>query len=147
MDEVSTIARRAGELFESGLNCTESLLVAFAEDQGVSCSAFPGLATGFCAGVSRTCGTCGAVSGGVLAIGLKLGRNSTAETPDKCYGAVQQFKAAFTGRFGTENCRELLDCDLSTIEGRDAFQQRNLRSQCQGYVEAVPDLVLAALGE
>jgi C_GCAxxG_C_C family probable redox protein len=147
MSELPSVARHAGDLFESGLNCTESLLVAFAESQGVNCPAFPRLATGFCAGVSRTCGTCGAVSGGVMAIGMKLGRNSATDTVDECYAAVQQFKAAFTSRFGTDNCMELIDCDLSTNEGREAFQQRNLRPQCREYVEVVAELVVETVGE
>jgi hypothetical protein len=57
MKKVIDVARRAGDLFDSGLNCAESLLVAFAEECGIDCPAFPGVATGFCAGVSRTCGT------------------------------------------------------------------------------------------
>jgi C_GCAxxG_C_C family probable redox protein len=146
MTDDSGVAQRAGDLFDSGLNCTESLLVAFAEESSIDCPAFPKLATGFCAGVSRTCGMCGAVSGGVMAIGLRLGRNSAEDSNEECYSAVQSYKHSFEERFGSENCRALTGCDFGTQEGRDAFEERNLHPQCRHYVEVAAELAIAAIG-
>jgi len=145
MTDVLDVARRAGDLFDAGLNCAESVLVAFAEKGGVDCTAFPAIATGFCAGVSRTCGTCGAVSGGIMAIGLSIGRASAEESNEPCYVAVQRFKRAFNDRFGSENCSELTDCDFSTQEGRDAFEELNLQPTCRNYVQVAAELALAEI--
>jgi hypothetical protein len=68
-------ARRSEELFRSGLCCSESLLQAIAEDLGIQSELIPKIATGLCAGISRTGSICGAVSGGVLAISMVTGRN------------------------------------------------------------------------
>lgn len=140
------VAQRAGCLFDSGLNCTESLLVAFAEESGVDSPAIPRLATGFCAGISRTCSTCGAVSGGIMAIGLKVGRDSAEESNEGCYAAVQKFKATFEERFGSDNCLELIGCDFRTQEGRDAFEELNLHRTCRTYVEVAAELAVEAIG-
>jgi C_GCAxxG_C_C family probable redox protein len=147
MTDLPDVARRAGDLFDSGLNCTESLLVAFAERSHIECPVFPRIATGFCAGMSMTCGTCGAVSGGVLAIGLEIGRDSANDSNENCYAAVQRFKEAFEARFGSDNCRELIGCDFRTQAGRDAFEELNLHPQCRQYVEVAAALALESIGE
>ncbi len=55
------------------------MLLAVAESEGIQSDFIPKIATGFCGGVSRTCGMCGAVSGGIMAIGLFAGRNAPTE--------------------------------------------------------------------
>lgn len=147
MTELSDVARRAGDLFESGFNCTESILLAFAETKNIDCQAFPGIATGFCAGVSGTCGMCGAVSGGVMAIGLRLGRNTAEDTNEDCYAAVQKFKRAFEAEFATDNCLALTGCDFSTQEGRDAFEEQNLNLRCRHIVEVAAEFAARTVGD
>ena len=61
----SNIEKSAGDYFESGLFCAESVLLAISESMGQKSDLIPKIATGLCGGVSRTCGICGAVSGGV----------------------------------------------------------------------------------
>ena len=71
--------QRSLELFQSGFFCAESVLLAIAESQGIQSDLIPRIATGFCSGISRTGGMCGAVSGAIMGIGLVAGRNSPAE--------------------------------------------------------------------
>ena len=71
--------QRSLELFRSGYFCAESVLQAIAENQDIQSDLIPKIATGFCSGISRTGGMCGAVSGGIMGIGLVAGRNSPAE--------------------------------------------------------------------
>jgi len=47
-------AQRSGELFDSGFWCAESVLLAVAESKGIKSDIIPKIATGFCAGISRT---------------------------------------------------------------------------------------------
>ncbi len=109
MDKIS---QRAGEVFESGYYCAESVLLAVAESRGIESELIPRIATGFCGGMSRTCGTCGAVSGGVMAIGLCLGRTAPGESVAPAYSAVGKFSEKFKARFGSINCKDLTGCDL-----------------------------------
>lgn len=131
---------------EDGLFCAESVLSAVAEAAGLESSLIPRVATGFCGGVSRTCGMCGAVAGGVMALGLVFGRDYPEEPKDECYDRVQRFLAAFAGTCGSTNCRELTGCDLGTEAGRAAFEERGLVEDCRRYTGLAAGLVAEIIG-
>jgi len=63
-----TAAERAGELFATGLNCAQAVLQA---TTGVDDPGMMGMAEAFGGGVGGSKCLCGAVSGGVMALGLK----------------------------------------------------------------------------
>jgi len=139
--------RRSGELFQSGLYCAESVLLAIAEAKGIESDLLPKIATGFCGGVSRTCGMCGAVSGGIMAIGLFIGRNSPAESQMPAYGTVQRFLDQFAERFGSTNCRDLIGCDLGTDEGHNYFETNNLIEKCRHFTEGGTEIAASLIEE
>ena len=141
----SSEVARSRELFDSGFYCAESVLLAVAESKGIESGLIPKIATGFCSGISRTCGMCGAVSGGILAISLLTGRSSPQEPTRRSFSKVKKFKKAFERRFGTTNCRELISCDLDTEEGQKIFIDNNLVEQCKQYTEEATRMVLEVL--
>ena len=118
--------QRSLELFRSGYFCAESVLQAIAENQDIQSDLIPKIATGFCSGISRTGGMCGAVSGGIMGIGLVAGRNSPAESFEPTYAFVQQLINAFLEQFCSVNCRQLMGCDLATESGQRYFMENNL---------------------
>jgi len=63
---VSDVRKSAEEAFASGLYCAESVVLALAKAQGVESDLLPKVATAFCSGMSRTCGTCGALTGAIM---------------------------------------------------------------------------------
>lgn len=138
---MDTIARRAEQIFDSGLRCAESVLLSVAESKGIQSDLIPRIATGFCGGMARTGGTCGAVTGGIMAVNLCYGRNDPQIPIEETYVKVQELIRAFETRFGTTNCRELLNCDLSTPEGRDFFHQNNLIDTCRNFTVAAAQIV------
>ena len=75
--------QRSTELWDSGLYCAESVLLAVAESLGIRSDIIPRIATGFCGGVSDSGGMCGAVSGAIMAIGLAAGRSSTEQSAEE----------------------------------------------------------------
>jgi C_GCAxxG_C_C family probable redox protein len=91
------VAKRSREYLESGYWCAESVLLAVAEAKGVQSDLIPKIATGFCSGMARTGGQCGALSGGILSIGLLLGRSTPGGPVNAVYG-LQKYHA--------ENMRE-----------------------------------------
>lgn len=105
----------------------------------------PRLATGFCGGMSHTAGMCGAVSGGIMAIGLLLGRTSPSNSNDPCYPAVQEFMQLFSTQFGSLSCLELTGVHLGTPEGQAAFHAGNQFTKCTDYVGAATRLVVEIL--
>lgn len=127
-------------LFDSGLFCAESVLVTIARRQGLDPEPYTAMATGFCSGVGRSGGMCGAVSGAVMALGLVHGRNKAGETVEKCYAPVKTLVERFEKEFGTVNCAELLGCHLGTVEGQQAFREQKLISRCRIYTQRAAEL-------
>lgn len=127
------IAKRSEELFQSGLCCAESVLQAVSESRGIKSELIPKIATGLCAGIARTGGICGAVSGGVLALGLVTGRSSGKESREENDRLVRRFLSACEAKFGSTNCEKLIGCRLDTPEGQAFFKQHNLREKCAGF--------------
>jgi C_GCAxxG_C_C family probable redox protein len=144
---LDTAAARSRQLFESGLYCAESVLLAIAEAKGVQSALIPKIATGFCSGLARTCGTCGAVSGAILAINLFTGRSIPGAPVDQNYTAVRKLLAAFEGEFGSTNCARLLGCDLGTEEGQKHFREHNLFEQCKSFTAEATRTALRIIEE
>jgi len=140
-----SIARRSAALFDAGFYCAESVLMAVAEVRNVECKLIPQIATGFCSGVARSCGMCGAVSGAILAIGLAMGRTSADESVDDAYKAVRIVLDGFESEFGSSNCQSLLGCDLGTEDGQRFFQEGQLYDTCKTYVARATALALEAI--
>ena len=116
-------SQRSLELFRSGFFCAESVLLAIAESQGIQSDLIPRIATGFCSGISRTGGMCGAVSGAIMGINLVAGRNSPAESLEISYTLTQKLISRFEKQYGSINCRQLIGCDLATEAGQRYFME------------------------
>jgi C_GCAxxG_C_C family probable redox protein len=138
-------ARRSANLFNSGYCCAESVLKAVADDMNVKSDLIPAIASGFCGGISRTRSMCGAVSGAIMAINLKLGRQSPDQSQEENYLAVQKILAAFQDEFGSINCYDLTGCDLATQEGQEAFEKKKVHERCTTFVQKATELVLQSL--
>ena len=133
---------RAKALFESGYYCAESVLLAASESLEVSCDAIPRIATGLCSGVARTGGLCGALLGGILAIGLGLGRDRSDESVEPVYDAVASLLKSFSDRYGATSCGDLTGCDLGTDEGQVRFRETSQHERCEEYVAMATELAL-----
>lgn len=118
------------------------MLLAVAEHMNIQSNLIPRIATGFCGGLAHTGGMCGAVSGGIMAIGLSLGRSSPADEKDLCYRAVRTFMDRFNRQFGAVNCQVLTGVHLGTPEGQAEFETKGLIKQCTNYVGEATRLVL-----
>jgi C_GCAxxG_C_C family probable redox protein len=139
--------QRSRELFQSGFFCAESVLQAIAESQGIQSDLIPRIATGFCSGISRTGGMCGAVSGGIMGIGLVAGRNSPGESIEPAYALTQKLISAFEKQYGSINCRQLIGCDLATESGQRYFMENNLMESCLQYAEEATWLAILLIAE
>ncbi len=86
--------------------------------------------------------TCGAVSGGLMVIGLRCGQATPGDAAAKqrTYALARQFAEAFAARHGSITCRDLLGADIG-----DPAQARALREQ--GVLDTLcPQLVAGAVG-
>jgi len=137
--------QRSRELFQSGFFCAESVLLALAESRGIQSDLIPRIATGFCSGVSRTGGMCGALSGAIMGIGLVAGRNSPTESLEPAYALVQKLIDRFEKQYCSINCRQLLGCDLGTDAGQRYFMENQLIESCWQYAEAATSIALSLI--
>ena len=134
------VGERARELFASGLYCAESVLTALAEAGGKEQLIPPGLGTGFCSGMARTAGQCGAVSGAVMALGLYGGRIDPEESVDGCYSLVQEFLKRFHEQYGSSNCREMLGLDFRIKRDLVRFKNEERVKDCMDFSAFAADL-------
>lgn len=114
-----------------GLLCAESVLTAVSDEAGVISPLIPRIATGFCGGMARTRGMCGAVAGGIMALGILYGRDNAQQPYDAVYEKVQQFLRAFEEEYRSINCFELIGCDLGKEEDRQAFVEQGIIKKCR----------------
>lgn len=130
----------AARLFAEGHYCAEAVLMAGAKHLGIQSEMMPAIATGFCSGLARTSGLCGALSGGVMVLGLAYGRERAGESVEQSYAATRMLLDAFRAEFGATGCSELLGCDLGTPEGQLDFRERRLGERCLRYTAAAARL-------
>ncbi|HVO65524.1 MAG TPA: C-GCAxxG-C-C family protein [Syntrophales bacterium] len=122
-------------------------MLSVAESKNIQSDLIPKIATGFCGGLSRTCGMCGAVSGAVMAMNIFYGRDTTAMPYEKSYAPVQKMIKMFVEKFGSTNCKELIGVDLGTEEGRKRFHVNNLREKCRNITEEATGMAMSLIEE
>jgi len=123
-----TVGEKAKENFKIGFNCAESVLKSLTTEMGIECSYIPKIATGFGAGLGRHGEICGAITGAVMALGLKYGRSDTKdpEAKEKAYAIVDGFIKAFESKFKNVRCIDLTDCNMLTPEGLQKAKDDNV---------------------
>ena len=140
-------AQHSLKLFKSGYFCAESVLSAIAESLDIRSELIPKIATGFCSGISRTGGMCGAVSGAIMGISLATGRSSPAEFVEHTYTLSQKLISCFEKQHGSVNCRQLTGCDLATDEGQQHFRENNLMERCHQYAADATRIATSLIAE
>lgn len=142
MNQIKTAAAH----FSSGKNCTQSVLLAFADELGLDEKQVFRLASGFGGGIAKNGHVCGAVSGAVMVMGMKYTGESLIpdEANSKTYERVNRFMEEFIKEKGSINCKDIIDgLELSTPEGRAEWKRRNLHDLiCLPVVEKVVDILM-----
>ncbi len=112
-DQRQAAAQQAGALaiehFNKGYNCAESTLYGMAKALQLPLpDAVMQAATAFGGGMGRAGGTCGALSGAVMALGLIYGRTlPNAEKKTIAYTHAERVYRRFVERAGAQDCRNL----------------------------------------
>lgn len=127
---VTQVRHEAEQSFQAGLFCAEAVALALAHAQGLDTQLLPKAATAFCSGMARTCGTCGALTGAMLGVGLALGRSGSGDSVERCYHATRRLIGEFEETFGARDCHVLLGCDLGTAAGQATFREHRLGERC-----------------
>ena len=96
--------------FYPGLNCAQSVFMAFCDLTGLDRAAALKISAPRGGGVGRMREVCGCISASVMVIGLLFydAEHPTTEEKRALYALEQEFAARFKARFGSIVCRELL---------------------------------------
>jgi C_GCAxxG_C_C family probable redox protein len=136
-------------MMAAGGNCAQSVLGVFCEELGFEKRSAMKLASGFGAGLARKQEVCGAVSGGIMVIGLKHGQEHESDKTAKelTYRLTRELMDRFAAEFGSCLCRELLKgCDLATEAGQKFYKENDLcKKTCEecvrGAVRILQDIL------
>ncbi len=104
-------SEKAAELFLSGSNCAQSVVLAFGDVTGLEPSFAARMSSSFGGGMGRMREVCGAVSGMLMVLGLVYGYDDPGEgdcSKRAHYKAVQEVSGKFREEVGSIVCREIL---------------------------------------
>ncbi|MDO8670361.1 MAG: C-GCAxxG-C-C family protein [Dehalococcoidia bacterium] len=140
-----TAIERVREIHKAGNSCAPSVLQVMQEFYGLNDDNLAKTALAFGGGIARRQSECGALVGGVMALGLKLGTGVTIErtTEDeaarkKLYQEANDLYDAFKRDFGEAFCLELTGHDFSKPGGYETYRADAIaRACCARYVEYV----------
>lgn len=127
-----TKSEKAISKFVSGYNCSQSVFYAFCEELHMEPDTALKISSGFGGGIGRKGEVCGAVTGGIMALGAKYGRGEKEDgtAADATYAKTREFMSQFAGKHGSCLCRELLNgCNLATEEGQKFFREKDLKNK------------------
>ncbi len=143
MKNKSDFPEKAVSFFKEEFICAESVLMTMQDYLGLEKN--PAIATGFGAGIARRGSVCGAVTGAILAINLKYGRQKAEdkESIKQTYIRASEFYKKFEEKIGSAICYDIIKCDLTTEEGQKIFKENNLlEEKCFKCVETSIDILL-----
>jgi len=135
---------QAKELFLSGYNCAQSVVLCFADDLKFSKELAQKMAAGFGGGMGKQQETCGAVTGAIMVLGLLKGEevNNNDELKASSYGAVKDLTRDFVAEYKTTKCRDIIGCDLNTPEGSAKFKdEKIMENVCADCVKKAVEIV------
>jgi C_GCAxxG_C_C family probable redox protein len=134
----------AANIASGRMNCSQSVLTAFAEEQGLQRDMAVKLALGFGGGMGITGRTCGAVTGAYMVIGIKYKyqKDIPQENKTRVHQLIKEFDLQFSQINGSTVCQKLLGYDLSTKEGYAAAKEKGLFSTaCPKFVKDAVEII------
>ncbi len=130
--------------FDDGYYCSQAILSAFSDELGIDKKSALKISSAFGGGIARTGDICGAVTGALMVLGLKFSSEDANNPKEKenIIAIAKKFLDEFRERNNSLMCKELLNCDLNTQEGRTTFKELNLRStHCSKYIRDCAELL------
>jgi len=131
--------------FGKGITCSASVFGAFAQDLELDEKTARKIACGFGGGISRTGNICGAVSGAIMVIGLKYGKEVPGDdggATEKTRALTRHFIQEFAQKHGSVNCTDILGYNLSVQAEYDEAAKANLfKTQCPACVRDAVEIL------
>lgn len=142
-------ADKAEAYFSNNFNCAQAVFTTFATELGLEEEVALKIATQF-GGGARKGEMCGAVSGALMALGLKYGHYHAEDTEEKgkAYQIAEDFMNRFIAEKGTVVCRELLGYDVSKKEDMAKIKELGLfKTTCPEMIRCATIIVEQIMNE
>jgi len=148
MHQKNILCEKAAKHFLQGYNCAQSVLLTMFEHWKGKSELILRIATAFGGGIGRCGSICGALTGGVMALGIKYGTNEPSQEKRlKAYELAHRLYKRFGMQHGNVLCRELIGYDLTNPqEVKEARTARVFEKRCVNFVRSVVE-ILAELSE
>jgi C_GCAxxG_C_C family probable redox protein len=128
------------ELFKSGFHCSQAVVAVFSEDFGLARDMALKVSCPFGGGMGGLGGTCGALTGGMMVVGLMYGSSvaTDAAAKTKTRQKTRELIEAFKQAHGTCTCNELVGFDRSQLAGAELQAKRQqFQEICPKYLATV----------
>lgn len=136
--------KEAENYFSSNFNCAQSTFLPFAEELQIPEIFVKQVASGFGGGMGRLQKTCGACTGAYMVIGAHVCRNynDNAVRREKTYEMIQLFNSEFIKVNGSDQCSEIIQCDLKSEEGREkAINENKYNTVCKTCIMSAVEIL------
>jgi C_GCAxxG_C_C family probable redox protein len=134
------LVQKAVTYFQSGYNCTQSVLLTLCGSMSSEAKSdlIPKIGSGFGGGIGLCGGVCGSLTGSIMAIGIKHGSNDPGEEKNLiAYAKANTLYRKFEKKHGTVLCRELIKYDLTDPEQiAKARQEGVFEKICVNFVKS-----------
>ncbi len=130
----------ANRLFESGFHCSQSIVAAFSQEFGLSQEVALKISCPFGGGLGGYGRTCGALTGGMMVVGLKYGSSNGADVDAKALSRkkTRELIEAFENAHGTSICNDLIGVNRTNLLGEQLLAVRPIiQSKCPKFLETV----------
>jgi C_GCAxxG_C_C family probable redox protein len=129
--------------FMNGLNCAQSVASSFCKELGVDEKQIMQITSGFGAGIARKQEVCGAVTGGIIALGLKYDTEEfRSKNKEIVFEKVNEFTSDFERIHGSIICRNLLNgIDLKAKDGQILMKERLKNDVCAKCVQSAVQIL------
>lgn len=132
--------------YKTGFACSQAVFVTLGEQLGLENKLALRIATGFGGGVALQGGICGALSGAIMAIGLKHGQDkgSDLDAKNKTTLFAQQLIDKIKARYGCYTCKGITGIDFTIPEGRKIAEEQGIWEKnglCQNVIKDTVEIV------
>ena len=142
-------AKKAVELFESGYNCSQAIVLAVEDYLNVDRKTLQSLSSSFGGGISRLREVCGCVSGMAIIMGIIHGDYDVNDNDQKAkhYELIQKLALKFKEKTNSINCAELLDkvkeveSPTPEVRTKEYYEKR----PCSKYIKIMAEIIESEL--
>jgi C_GCAxxG_C_C family probable redox protein len=143
-------AKKAGELFHEGYNCSQAVFAAFSDVTGIDEKTALKVSSSFGGGMGRMREVCGAVSGAFMVLGALYGNCDFDDSKKKeHYALIRDAADKFRKENGSIICRELLEGVVkdTSNDPEKRTEEYYRKRPCREYVEIAAEIVDGYIAE